>query len=110
MLSSIGWSWAVTLWVPYALMGTLLSRQLEDNRVLIRDSSAGHNSQTKIVVGLHNAAVSAPQIMSALTCSLAYTATESGTQGDILSLLVGGSWTLVAVVVLVVSFEDLSRV
>ncbi|WPG98221.1 Hypothetical protein R9X50_00100800 [Acrodontium crateriforme] len=52
-----GLSWAVTNWVPFALIGKLRAVEEQDGRF----KSACHGS----IIGLHNVAISAPQILAA---------------------------------------------
>ena len=109
MISSLGLSWAVTLWVPFCLIGLILSRQQEDHL----KSGAFEDLQPPqmgAVVGFHNAAISAPQILSALICSVVFTASSDAAQGTLLVLLSGGCWTLVAAFVLWVFFADLQHI
>ncbi|MCJ1409777.1 hypothetical protein MMC19_003860 [Ptychographa xylographoides] len=52
-----GISWAVTLWVPYAIIGLELAAQADDDH---------DEDQKGSIVSLHNVALSAPQILAAL--------------------------------------------
>ncbi|OHE97125.1 general alpha-glucoside permease [Colletotrichum orchidophilum] len=54
LLSLIGATWAVTMWIPFALINTELAH--------VRTGVAG-------VQGLHNMAISLPQVASALVCA-----------------------------------------
>ncbi|KAG6036922.1 hypothetical protein E4U41_005425 [Claviceps citrina] len=62
-----GISWAVSIWAPHAIIGAHISAS---GRV----GGAAPKCEVRpgIVVGLHNAAVSAPQIVSAACCGLLF--------------------------------------
>jgi solute carrier family 45 protein 1/2/4 len=108
MISSLGLSWAVTLWVPFCLIGMILSKEQED---YLNRAALGHQPpQLGSVVGLHNAAISAPQILSAFICSFIFTASGDVAEGTLMVLLSGGCWALVAAFVLWIFFVDLQRI
>jgi hypothetical protein len=109
MISSFGLSWAVTPWVPFCLIELLMSRQQEDHPN--SDAFEGHQPpQIGAVVGFYNAAISAPQILSALICSAVFTASSDAAQGTLMVLLSGSCWTLVAAFALWVFFADLQHI
>ncbi|KAL2072368.1 hypothetical protein VTL71DRAFT_11711 [Oculimacula yallundae] len=60
LVTSIGFPWAVTLWVPCSRIGVILSN--------------GSHATPEIgsVMGPHNSAISAPQIVSALISSFVF--------------------------------------
>ena len=74
IIASAGLSWALTLWAPFAIIGDeLASRQVvlldavddvDDDQV-----STSMEVQAGAIMGLHNVAISAPQILAALACS-----------------------------------------
>ncbi|KAL2062559.1 hypothetical protein VTL71DRAFT_6825 [Oculimacula yallundae] len=108
MISSLGFSWAVTLWIPFCLIGIILSREQED---YLDRAAVGHQPpQLGLVVGLHNAAISVPQILSALICSFTFTTSGDTAEGTLMVLLSGGCWALVAAFVLWIFFVDLQRI
>lgn len=106
LFASIGVSWAVSLWVPYSLIGILLSKMQEQfaGQQTLRD---GEEAQAGAIMGFHNAAISAPQILSALVCSLIYAKTGDDGQGTLLVFLFGGCWALVAAYVLTMVLDNL---
>lgn len=101
-----GISWAVTIWAPYTIISARIS---PDNRGylagLTSDSVDNVNTESErepeekaestndaevgpgIVFGLHNAAISGPQIIAAIACSLIFWAVQ-GTSRD------GVEWAL----------------
>ncbi|KFZ18229.1 hypothetical protein V501_01328 [Pseudogymnoascus sp. VKM F-4519 (FW-2642)] len=68
LTGAVGISWAMTCWVPYALISTELSRLNEDRRPLGEE----YETQTGILIGLHNMAIAAPQLVSTLASSLVF--------------------------------------
>ena len=88
IIASAGLSWALTLWAPYAIIGNELasssssSRQSFQNSLdndidgeqvplstLTIENDDDNEVQAGAVMGLHNVAISAPQIVAALACS-----------------------------------------
>ena len=66
-----GISWAVTSWIPFALIGQLTTKpnhtqNFEDTESDITPNSVSGGS----IIGLHNFAISAPQILSAGICEM----------------------------------------
>jgi len=109
LISSLGLSWAVTLWVPFCLIGLLMSRKREHH--LDSGTNGDHQlTQMGVVVGLHNAAISVPQILSALICSAVFMASTTANQGTLMVLLSGGCWMLVAAFALCIFFSDLQYI
>lgn len=109
LFASLGLSWAVTQWAPFCLIGFLLHRYQE------RQSANGvtdgfHRHRTGVVIGLHNAAISAPQMFSAVICSIVFTAAGNGNWGTFLVILSGGCWALVAGFVSLLFMGDLQHI
>lgn len=98
VIGLVGICWAMTLWAPFALISAEVSR-IDAERRLRRavrapgpsetapdtnhahDLEHGHETdgdenlaQAGIILGLHNVAVSAPQILSSLVCSAIFKA------------------------------------
>lgn len=95
LIASVGVSWAATLWVPYCLLGVAIRRQ---QRFEQDDDGLGDpdSPQAGAIMGFHNACISAPQIFSALACSIIF-ALLSGTENSaVWALRLGGCWTVVA--------------
>ncbi|KAG4436618.1 hypothetical protein IFR05_007876 [Cadophora sp. M221] len=87
LIASVGIPWAITLWVPYSLIGALLSKQ---------HHSFQDGPETGAVMGLHNAAISAPQILSALFSSVVFVGFGGADVGVVWTLRIGGCWAVVA--------------
>lgn len=96
LVGVVGFSWALTLWAPFALISAEISKRDAEARRLDRShhglmagaassSSAGEpEDQAGIVLGLHNVAISAPQIFASLVCSVIFKAAQRprGIPGD----------------------------
>ncbi|KAG6250797.1 hypothetical protein E4U23_001164 [Claviceps purpurea] len=80
-----GISWAVTIWAPHAIIGAYASAGMSLTRAERRLAVAEDSFEMRsgIIVGLHNAAVSAPQIVSAVCCSFLFWVLD-GVSGDII--------------------------
>ena len=74
IVASVGLSWALTLWAPFAIIGNEISA-LQSLRDTIEDISGeeappiSRDVQAGAIMGLHNVAISAPQIIAALVSS-----------------------------------------
>lgn len=65
-LALAGISWALTQWIPYVILGEEIANQThlqgcETNKALMVEAGT--------IMSLHNAAISLPQILSAVACS-----------------------------------------
>lgn len=70
MVSISGLSWGITQWVPFAMIGEeAAGRQIESDIGFEEDDKKRSVSQAGSIVGMHNAAISAPQIIAALASS-----------------------------------------
>lgn len=74
VIAAVGLSWALTLWAPFAIIGNeLAARQsLRDTISDIGDEEplpTSRDVQAGAIMGLHNVAISAPQIIAALVSS-----------------------------------------
>lgn len=71
----IGIPWALTLWAPFALISAEISKRDTEARRRIRphDDDGGivgrQDDQAGVILGLHNVAVAAPQIVATLVSS-----------------------------------------
>ncbi|KAL6715234.1 hypothetical protein ACLMJK_007498 [Lecanora helva] len=72
IVASAGLSWALTLWAPFAIIGNEIAA-MQDTAGANDDDDNGSSSSLEIqagaIMGLHNVAISAPQIFAALVCS-----------------------------------------
>ena len=67
----IGISWAFTLWVPFAIIGKEIAARQERNAKVLEgelEMEPAQLDQAGAIMGLHNCAISAPQILAALVC------------------------------------------
>ena len=96
LVASVGLSWALTLWAPFAIIGAELAvrRRNLGEEVWERSSADGAG----VIMGLHNTAISAPQILAGLACSVIFSIVQAtGSQGGTAWVLrAGGCATLVA--------------
>lgn len=72
LIAVAGLPWAVTQWVPWAIIGH------ETARLGLTDRAGGeHDSQAGAILGVHNMAISIPQVLSGGVCSLTYKVAEA---------------------------------
>lgn len=109
----VGICWSLTLWAPFALISAEISQRDEARRLRERQKLSDPNGdwnqqreeetdQAGIILGLHNVAVSAPQILSTMICSAIFKAlqkprNEPGDTSVGWALRFGGAATLIAV-------------
>ena len=114
LVASIGVSWAITLWVPYCLVAVelrhsqaspvfVLGDNDEDREICIDrnfDAQSQPLAEAGAVMGFHNAAISAPQIVSAMISALMFAAAKRGGEGLSLewAMRIGGLWAIGAAV------------
>ena len=73
----IGIPWAVSLWAPFALISAEISkREAEVRRRGHGDTQKVEHDQAGVILGLHNVAVSAPQIVATLIGSAIFRAAQ----------------------------------
>lgn len=84
MVAIVGVSWSLTLWAPFALISAEISRKDEERRIKQRQKLISGNANSfydeedheedraGIILGLHNVAVSAPQVIATLICSIIF--------------------------------------
>lgn len=103
MVGVMGVAWSLSLWAPFALISAEISRRDEARRFRHRrkymqsDTGSGPDGEDEnedragIVLGLHNVAVSAPQVVATLICSAVFKALQKprNEPGD-----VSVAWTL----------------
>lgn len=67
----VGISWAFTLWVPFALIGREIAARQDCNAKVLEgqlEMEPMQQDQAGTIMGLHNVAISAPQIVAAFVC------------------------------------------
>ena len=79
ILALAGLSWAITLFAPFAIISSEISaQQALHNEIAISPNNSTCSERTNpahrtgAIMGLHNVAISAPQILAALFCSVIY--------------------------------------
>ena len=94
LVALIGIPWAVTMWVPFALIADDISKRDAIRRGLIRARTreaellargeAADEDQAGVVLGIHNVSISAPQVLSTVISSLIFriAAKPRGMPGD----------------------------
>lgn len=113
MTAFVGISWSLTLWAPFALISAEISRRDEARRKKHRqrlvegdehrdeDKDEEEEDQAGIVLGLHNVAISAPQILATLISSAVFKVLQKprNEPGDVSvgwTLRIGGLAALIA--------------
>ena len=94
LTASLGVIWAITQWVPYCLLSRALEG-LEQNALVDGDQGA---PEAGAIMGLHNAAISAPQIVSALISSLFMGVLADDETPVVWTLCIGAGWMLTAAI------------
>ena len=76
----VGLSWALSLWAPFAL----ISAEISKRDVQARKTGTTNDDQAGVVLGLHNVAISAPQILATLVSSAIFRIAQKprGEPGD----------------------------
>lgn len=81
LVASVGLSWALTHWAPFAIIGNELGSELAARQSFNASTNGFPDNETPTVsvevqagaiMGLHNVAISAPQIIAALACSAVF--------------------------------------
>jgi solute carrier family 45, member 1/2/4 len=115
-----GLPWALQLWAPFALISAEISKRETIRRGVLRDNSSGRlaaaldddcEDQAGIILGLHNVAIAAPQVIATLGSSLIFKLLqkERGSVGDNSSgwvLRAGGIAALVATYMISRVYEE----
>ena len=111
MTALVGICWSLTLWAPFALISADIAQRDEERRRKARQKLMNPNEewhqpeesdQAGIILGLHNVAVSAPQVFSTMVCSAIFKVLqkprdEPGDTSVGWTLRFGGMTTLIAV-------------
>lgn len=116
LVASVGLSWALTHWAPFAIIGNELGSELAARQSF---STSTHGSlddemsnpsvevQAGAVMGLHNVAISAPQIIASLACSVIFALAKSlGSQDGTGWILRAGGCAALCAAYLTSRFND----
>ena len=77
LVACVGVSWAFTLWVPFTIIGEeVAERRSKNANVMEGELQPRQQDQAGTIMGLHNCAISAPQIVAALMSSLVFWLTK----------------------------------
>ena len=76
----VGVPWAVTLWAPFAIISAEISKRDAEarNHITRSESDSGpvivgtQQDQAGVILGLHNVAISAPQILATIVSSIIF--------------------------------------
>ncbi|KAF2118625.1 major facilitator superfamily domain-containing protein [Lophiotrema nucula] len=98
LIGLVGISWAITQWVPYAIISAEISSHRSESyqystiEAGVKGSPEAERKNSGIMMGLHNAAISLPQIFVALLLSIVfYIATETGHKDHAVAWVLRGS-------------------
>jgi solute carrier family 45 protein 1/2/4 len=73
LVAAVGVSWAFTLWVPFVIIGEeLAKKRMQNADFMSGELEPLQQDQAGTIIGLHNCAISAPQILGALICSIIF--------------------------------------
>ena len=84
LVGVVGISWALTLWAPFALISAEISKRETIRRGRLHDTSRpcpitdGGEDQAGVILGLHNVAIAAPQIIATLGSSFVFRLLQKG--------------------------------
>lgn len=81
----VGVAWAITQWAPFALIAAEISRRdAEARQQKFQSGDTTQHDQAGVILGLHNVAISAPQIAATIVGSAIFRAAEKprGTPWD----------------------------
>jgi solute carrier family 45, member 1/2/4 len=84
LVGVVGISWALTLWAPFALISAEISKRETIRRGQLHDTSRpypttnGGEDQAGVILGLHNVAIAAPQIIATLGSSFVFRLLQKG--------------------------------
>lgn len=77
IIAIAGFSWGITQWVPFAIIGQEAARfQSKDDSTTGEDDCIWSSVQGGRIIGMHNAAISVPQIIAALISSVIFWVTR----------------------------------
>lgn len=85
LIGIMGISWSCTTWIPYALVGNVVSEADLD-----KDLDSADESRHGLAVGLHSVSMAAPQLIAAMLCTLTFYALENS-ESSVVYVLSAGS-------------------
>ncbi len=112
LVASVGLSWALTHWAPFAIIGNeLAARQsfITSTNGFPDEELSGVTVeiQAGAIMGLHNVAISAPQMIAALACSAVFALAKSlGSQDGTGWVLRAGGCAALCAAYLTSRFDD----
>ena len=116
LVASVGLSWALTHWAPFAIIGNELGNELTARQSFSTStngfaedevSNVNVEVQAGAIMGLHNVAISAPQIIAALACSAIFWLAKSlGSQDGTGWVLRAGGFAALCAAYLTSRFND----
>lgn len=102
LIGIVGISWALTLWAPFAIISAEVSKRDAFRRSReAQGEEVPAEDQAGLILGIHNMAVAAPQILATIGSSIIFKFFQKprGTPGDrsfSIALAAGGFFTLIA--------------
>ncbi|KAL3421009.1 general alpha-glucoside permease [Phlyctema vagabunda] len=88
----MGISWAMTQWIPLAIISADISKQeMLDRETGVAAGDAKGESNIGTVMGIYNGAVSAPQVLAALGCGLIFSLLQAAGIKDQMRWVLGVS-------------------
>lgn len=116
LVASVGLSWALTHWTPFAIIGNELGNELAVRQSFSASTNDFPDDETSTgtvevqagaIMGLHNVAISAPQIIAALACSAIFALAKSlGSQDGTGWVLRAGGCAALCAAYLTSRFDD----
>jgi solute carrier family 45 protein 1/2/4 len=83
IITITGISWGVTQWAPFALLGNEIAIYQDEKAFAIEgDDKQSTTNQSGAIMGIHNAAISIPQIFAALGSSLIFLISRQIASGE----------------------------
>jgi hypothetical protein len=103
MVATVGISWALTQWVPLAMISAEIARMREAARYEGMQEEEDGEDETGSLMSLFNVAISAPQIIAGFLCSILFWILGGAGDGDSIAwaLRVGGVASLGSIALMV---------
>jgi solute carrier family 45 protein 1/2/4 len=92
MITVAGLSWGITQWVPYAIIGEEAAmHQIDDESSRRGDERVWSVIQGGKIMGMHNAAISVPQIIAAVVSSVSFWIAQALGRENAVAWIIGWS-------------------